>query len=65
MFEFLSGFEFWVGGALFSALSMWPAYKLGFEAGKMDMLSRTEIIEDGEWVPAKGLDPKSGESSKG
>ncbi len=65
MFEFLTGWEFWVGGALFSALSMWPAWKLGFEAGRMDMLFRTEIMKDGEWVPAKSFDPKTRESPKG
>ncbi len=65
MFEFLRGWEFWVGGVLFSILSMWPAWKLGFEAGRMDMLFRTEIIEDGEWVPAEGLDPETWKSFKG
>lgn len=65
MLEFVSSWEFWAGGALFSSLSMWPAYKFGFEAGKMDMLFRTEMIKDGEWIPAKDFDPKNGKSSEG
>lgn len=53
MFEFLSTWGFWLGGALFSSLSAWPAYCLGRAAGKMDAFFDTEMMKDGRWVSAE------------
>ncbi len=59
MLEFLTGWEFWVGGAVFGCLMGYPAWKLGYAAGRIDEHEATEIMQDGEWIPAASLDPQA------
>jgi hypothetical protein len=57
MFEFLSGWEFWVGGFLGFALTGWPIWKTAYSWGWTDALDNMEFWDDGKWT--KAVDPES------